>query len=107
VKGDLGTGSITRKQTTAGEKPEDHTTIEMDEPTELTFALRYLNYFTKARGGNDEELADFDPLTPLSFTLLNCRQLPSLPRLRCAFPRTSRLWSSAFLEWVRPFLNDF
>ena len=48
VKGDLGTGSMTRKQTTAGDKPEEHTTIEMDESTELTFALRYLNFFTKA-----------------------------------------------------------
>ncbi len=48
VKGDLGTGNITRKQSTAGEKPEEHTTIEMEEATELTFALRYLNFFTKA-----------------------------------------------------------
>jgi hypothetical protein len=59
VKGDLGTGSITRKQTTAGEKPEDHTTIEMDEPTELTFALRYLNYFTKVRGGVVKNSSNF------------------------------------------------
>ena len=48
VKGDLGTGSVSRKQSTAGEKPEEHTTVDVEEPTELTFALRYLTSFTKA-----------------------------------------------------------
>jgi proliferating cell nuclear antigen len=48
VKGDLGTGNVTRKQNTTGEKEEDKTIIEMEEPTELTFAIRYLGYFTKA-----------------------------------------------------------
>jgi proliferating cell nuclear antigen len=48
VKGDLGSGHVMRKQSTSAEKAEDHTTIEMDEPTELTFALRYLQHFTKA-----------------------------------------------------------
>lgn len=48
VKGDIGTGSIIRKHNKAAEKEDEHTVIEMEEPTELTFALRYLNYFTKA-----------------------------------------------------------
>ena len=48
VRGDLGTGSVHRKQSTAGEKSEEHTTVDVEEPTELTFALRYLNSFTKA-----------------------------------------------------------
>jgi len=48
VKGDLGTGSVMRKQDKSGEKDESHTLIEMEEPTELTFAMRYLNQFTKA-----------------------------------------------------------
>lgn len=48
VKGDLGTGSVNRKQDKTSDKDADHTEIEMEEATELTFALRYLNYFTKA-----------------------------------------------------------
>jgi proliferating cell nuclear antigen len=48
VKGDLGSGHVMRKQSTTAEKQDEHTTIEMDEPTELTFALRYLQQFTKA-----------------------------------------------------------
>ena len=48
VKGDLGTGSVLRKQNKSGDKEEEHTTIELEEETELTFALRYLNFFTKA-----------------------------------------------------------
>ncbi len=47
VKGDLGTGNITRKNHIV-DKAEDSTKIEMESPVELTFALRYLNYFTKA-----------------------------------------------------------
>jgi proliferating cell nuclear antigen len=48
VKGDLGTGSILRKQSKGSDKADDETVIDMEEACELTFALRYLNYFTKA-----------------------------------------------------------
>ena len=47
VKGDLGTGNITRKQNSTSENKDHHTLITMEEATELTFALRYLNFFTK------------------------------------------------------------
>ena len=71
VKGDLGTGNITRKNHVA-DKDEESTKVRrgggsgaraagphvsarrlpsqvvMEAPVELTFALRYLNYFTKA-----------------------------------------------------------
>ncbi len=43
-----GTGNIVRKQNTSSDKPEERTTIDMEEPVELTFALQYLNSFTKA-----------------------------------------------------------
>jgi hypothetical protein len=49
VKGDLGTGSITRKPTTSAEDDDEHVTLDLEEPVELTFALRYLNFFTKVR----------------------------------------------------------
>ncbi|ETW05871.1 proliferating cell nuclear antigen (pcna) [Aphanomyces invadans] len=48
VSGDLGNGNITLKNNAAAEKEEDRVIIHMEEPVELTFALRYLNMFTKA-----------------------------------------------------------
>ena len=48
VSGDLGTGNMMRKQNTSSEKKEERTSIDMEEPVELTFALQYLNFFTKA-----------------------------------------------------------
>lgn len=49
VKGDLGTGNVTvRPSNDVDTKDEEKTTIELNEPVTLTFALRYLNFFTKA-----------------------------------------------------------
>mmetsp|Transcript_38786 Transcript_38786/g.51108 ORF Transcript_38786/g.51108 Transcript_38786/m.51108 type:complete len:261 (+) Transcript_38786:123-905(+) len=48
VDGDLGAGSITLKQNASVDKEEEKVVINMEEPVELTFALRYLNSFTKA-----------------------------------------------------------
>ena len=57
VSGDLGTGNITCRQSSKSDmKEEEQTIVEVEEPMELTFALRYLNFFTKA--------------TPLSGTVL-------------------------------------
>jgi proliferating cell nuclear antigen len=49
VNGDIGSANIVCKQTTdVDSKPEESTSVELNEPVQLTFALRYLNYFTKA-----------------------------------------------------------
>jgi len=49
VKGDLGAGNIVVRPTSNVDgKEDDKTTIEINEPVSLTFALRYLNFFTKA-----------------------------------------------------------
>jgi len=49
VSGDLGTGNVTLRNTAGtAEKEEDQVQIEMDAPVESTFAMRYLNLFTKA-----------------------------------------------------------
>jgi len=49
VSGDLGTGNITCRPTSSVDDSKDEaTTIELNEPVQLTFALRYLNFFTKA-----------------------------------------------------------
>ncbi|KAG6415450.1 hypothetical protein SASPL_122861 [Salvia splendens] len=47
-RGDIGTANIVCRQNTTVDKPEDATVIEMNEPVFLTFALWYLNSFTKA-----------------------------------------------------------
>ena len=46
--GDLGTGNIILKHNTTVDKDEDAVVIDMQEPVELNFAIRYLNLFTKA-----------------------------------------------------------
>jgi len=46
--GDLGTGNIMLKHNTSVDKEDDAVVIEMQEPVELNFALRYLTLFTKA-----------------------------------------------------------
>jgi proliferating cell nuclear antigen len=70
VKGEVGTGSILRKPNVVEGKPAESTIIEVDEPVELAFAVRYLNQFTKA--------------TPLSETVkLNLsEQVPLLVQYR-------------------------
>jgi len=46
--GDIGSANIVCRQNTSVDKEEDKTVVEMQEPVTLTFALRYLNSFTKA-----------------------------------------------------------
>ncbi|KAH0623043.1 hypothetical protein JD844_030947 [Phrynosoma platyrhinos] len=46
--GELGSGNVKLSQTSDVDKEEEAVTIEMNEPVQLTFALRYLNFFTKA-----------------------------------------------------------
>uniref|UniRef100_A0A2K6U8H3 DNA sliding clamp PCNA n=1 Tax=Saimiri boliviensis boliviensis TaxID=39432 RepID=A0A2K6U8H3_SAIBB len=48
ASGELGNGNIKLSQTSNVDKEEEAVTIEMNEPVQLTFALRYLNFFTKA-----------------------------------------------------------
>ncbi|GAV56804.1 PCNA_N domain-containing protein/PCNA_C domain-containing protein [Cephalotus follicularis] len=48
TKGDIGTANIVCRQNTTVDKTEEATVIEMEEPVSLTFALRYMNLFTKA-----------------------------------------------------------
>jgi proliferating cell nuclear antigen len=49
VSGDLGTGNVMLRNTAgSADKEEEQVVVEMEEPCELTFAMRYLNFFTKA-----------------------------------------------------------
>ena len=57
VTGELGSGNMTiRANTSVDTKEEEQVEVTYDEPVSLNFALRYLNFFTKA--------------TPLSGTVL-------------------------------------
>ena len=47
-QGDIGNGSVTIRQHTNVEKPEQNVTIELSEPVALTFSLKYLVNFCKA-----------------------------------------------------------
>jgi hypothetical protein len=48
TSGEIGGGNIVCRQYQTIDKPEEATIIEMQEPVSLTFALRYMNPFTKA-----------------------------------------------------------
>lgn len=48
ASGDLGTGNVKLAQNSSSDKEEESVIVEMNEAVTLTFALRYLNYFTKA-----------------------------------------------------------
>lgn len=65
VSGDLGTGNVIVRQNTTAEKEEEQVVIDMQEPVELTFALRYLNFFTKATGLGPTVILSMSPDVPV------------------------------------------
>lgn len=49
AKGDMGTGKIKLQQNTGCDvKEEEQVTVDISEPVQLTFSIKYLNMFTKA-----------------------------------------------------------
>jgi proliferating cell nuclear antigen len=66
AQGELGKGSITLKPTgSVDDKEGEEVTIDMNEPVNLTFALRYLNFFTKATGLSDSVTLSLSKDVPL------------------------------------------
>ncbi len=65
VTGDLGSGNVVLKQNTSADKPDLATLIELEEPVELSFALRYLSLFTKATGLSPQASLSMSPEVPL------------------------------------------
>ena len=65
VSGDLGTGNVLVRQNNSAEKEEERVEIEMQEPVELTFALRYLNFFTKATSLGARVILSMSPEVPV------------------------------------------
>jgi proliferating cell nuclear antigen len=64
-EGDLGTGSIMLKHNVAVDKEEESVVVDMQEPVELNFALRYLNMFTKATALGPTVTLSMSPDVPL------------------------------------------
>lgn len=48
MTGDLGTGNVSLRPSASVDDASGGVVIDMEEPLEQTFALRYLNFFTKA-----------------------------------------------------------
>merc|ERR1712121_43500 len=65
ANGDLGTGNIKLAQTANVDKEEEAVIIEMQEACTLTFALQYLNMFTKASCLASQVSLSMSPEVPL------------------------------------------
>lgn len=65
VSGDLGAGNITMKNNASAEKEADRVIVTMEEPVELTFALRYLNMFAKATPLSETVTLSMSPGVPI------------------------------------------
>lgn len=66
VSGDIGNGNLMlSNDTTADKSAEDSVMIELEEPVTQTFALRYLNFFTKATPLSKSVSLSMSPEVPL------------------------------------------
>jgi proliferating cell nuclear antigen len=72
TSGDIGSANVTVRQNTAVDKQEEQTVIDLNEPVTLSFALRYLNSFSKAT-----------PLSP-TVVLSMSKELPIVVEYRIA-----------------------
>jgi proliferating cell nuclear antigen len=65
VTGPIGSGNILTRSNPTAEKEKDQVLIDMEEPVELNFALRYLNFFTKATNLTDHVVISMSPEVPV------------------------------------------
>jgi len=66
VAGDLGNGSVLLRPNGGNtDKEEEQVVIDMKEQVELTFALRYLNFFTKATSLSPTVVISMSPEVPV------------------------------------------
>lgn len=64
VAGDLGTGKVLTRVNDS-DKDAEKVAIDMEEPVELNFALRYLNFFTKATSLSEKVIIAMSPDVPV------------------------------------------
>lgn len=90
VGGDIGSGNVVMRHNAAVDKEEDATIIEIEEPVTLTFAMRYLNLFTKATPLSSTVTLSMSPDVPLGTPLpsapLRAPLSVSLSFLSCLVP---------------------
>jgi proliferating cell nuclear antigen len=65
VAGDMGTGSIVLKNNPSVDEEDEQIEIKLEEEVNLTFALRYLNYFAKATSLSGFVTLKMSPDVPL------------------------------------------
>jgi len=65
VSGNIGTENILTRANATAEKEKDQVIIDMEEPVELNFALRYLNFFTKATNLTEHVIISMSPEVPV------------------------------------------
>ena len=65
VSGAMGTGNILVRANATSDKESEQVVIDMEEPVELNFALRYLNFFTKATSLSSSVLICMSPDVPV------------------------------------------
>jgi proliferating cell nuclear antigen len=65
VSGDIGAGNVVMRHNATVDKEEEATIIELEEPVSLTFAMRYLNLFTKATPLSPTVTLSMSPDVPL------------------------------------------
>ncbi len=65
VSGTIGTGNILVRANASADKEDDQVVIDMEEPVELNFALRYLNFFTKATALSGKVVISMSPGLPI------------------------------------------
>lgn len=65
ANGPIGTGNILLRQNAAAEEEKNQVIVDMEEPVELNFALRYLNFFTKATPLATQVIISLNPDVPM------------------------------------------
>jgi proliferating cell nuclear antigen len=64
-EGDIGKANVTVRQTTSVDNEDEATTITLEEPVKLKFAVRYLNLFTRATPLSTKVTLSMQPEKPL------------------------------------------
>lgn len=65
VSGNIGTGNILTRANAASDDEKNQVVIDMEEPVELNFALRYLAFFTKATPLSGSVIISMSPDVPV------------------------------------------
>ncbi len=85
-QGDIGSGSVTVRQHSNVDKPDQNVSIHLSEPVSLTFSLKYLVNFCKASGLSTKVKICLSQEVPLlvEYTLSGCSflRIYLAPKLR-------------------------